>query len=230
MDIFGTFNADLESDLVIVADRRRSLHRVVPKLSTHSANATYEYLCHEIKRCQLCASQLPFPAKPIFHASPKARILIAGQAPGIRVHESGIPFNDPSGDRLREWLGVKRTMFYDASVFAIIPMGFCYPGTGANGDHPPRKECAATWRLQLLAALPNIELTLAIGQYAIAWHLGKQRKKNLTETVKHWQDYAPEVIPLPHPSPRNNIWLAKNTWFEPQVLAPLKHRIKLLAG
>lgn len=193
-----------------------------------SPDSTFDSLCREIRHCRLCAEQLPLAPNPVFLASPHARILVAGQAPGIRVHRTGIPFNDPSGDRLREWMGVDRETFYDSSVFAIIPMGFCYPGTGPSGDRPPRPECARAWRASLLAALSGIELTLAIGQYAIAWHLSKRRRKNLTETVRNWRDYAPGVIPLPHPSPRNNIWLSRNPWFERDVVPSLQHRIREL--
>ncbi|MGB5290542.1 MAG: uracil-DNA glycosylase family protein, partial [Lysobacterales bacterium] len=135
-----------------------------------------------------------------------------GQAPGRRVHETGVPFDDASGDRLRDWLGVTREVFYDSRKIAILPMGFCYPGTGKSGDLPPRPECAATWRQPLLEYLPDIQLTLVIGQYAQKWHL-PGLKKNLTETVRAWQEYGKGVIPLPHPSPRNNIWLKKNPWF-----------------
>ncbi len=162
----------------------------------------------------------------MLQADPEAKVLIAAQAPGIRVHETGLPFNDPSGDRLRDWLGIDRDRFYDPKRFAIIPMGFCYPGTGKSGDLPPRSECAATWRAPLLNTLPNLQLTLVIGQYAHHYHLGKDRKKNLTETVKAWSSFLPDMLPLPHPSPRNNLWLKKNPWFEEEVIPVLKHRVK----
>ena len=149
--------------------------------------------------------------------------------PGRRVHKSGVPFDDPSGDRLREWMGVSRETFYDATQIAILPMGFCYPGTGKTGDLPPRPECAETWRDAVLSGLPDVELTLVIGQYAMRWHL-ENEKKTLTETVRAWKDERPARIPLPHPSPRNNIWLRKNAWFESEVLPYLRRRIrKLLA-
>ena len=144
--------------------------------------------------------------------SAEARILIAGQAPGRRVHETAVPFDDPSGERLREWMGIDRTTFYDDTKIAILPMGFCYPGAGKSGDLPPRPECAPAWRKPLLEAISGVRLTLVIGQYAQAWHL-ERRRKNLTETVRHWRDCPPGIIPLPHPSPRNNGWLAKNPWF-----------------
>ena len=182
----------------------------------------------EALHCTLCKSHLPHGPRPVFQVHPNARILIAGQAPGIRVHETGIPFNDPSGERLRAWMGVSRETFYNPEKIAILPMGFCYPGTGKSGDLPPRKECATTWRDALLALMPNIQLTLAIGQYAQAWHLGNSAKHNLTETVKSWGDYAPNIIPLPHPSPRNNIWLKKNPWFEEELLPLLEAQIKSL--
>jgi uracil-DNA glycosylase len=151
---------------------------------------------------------------------PQSKILIAGQAPGRRVHESGVPFDDPSGDRLREWLGTSRKVFYDPGKIAIVPMGFCYPGTGKSGDLPPRPECVITWRHEVLQQLKEIRLTLVIGQYAHKWHLPRAQK-NLTETVRAWQEYAPTVFPLPHPSPRNNIWLKKNPWFADSLLPAL---------
>lgn len=169
-------------------------------------------LLKEVRACTICQAHLPHGPRPVLQAGKAARILIAGQAPGKRVHESGVPFDDASGDRLREWMGIDRDTFYDERKIAILPMGFCFPGTGKSGDLPPRPECAPAWRKPLLQALSHIRLTLVIGQYAQAWHLDKTQK-NLTETVRHWRDYAPAVIPLPHPSPRNNIWLKKNPWF-----------------
>jgi uracil-DNA glycosylase len=164
----------------------------------------------------------------VFQLGPAARILIAGQAPGVRVHESGIPFNDPSGDRLRLWLGVSREQFYDPSLFAILPMGFCYPGTGKSGDLPPRPECAVHWRGKLMAQVPKLKLTLAIGQYAINWHLKQAQKPTLAETVQNWRHYWPAVLPMPHPSPRNNIWLKKNAWFEAEVVPQLQEQVKMI--
>jgi len=156
---------------------------------------------------------------------PRARVLIAGQAPGRRVHESGVPFQDASGERLREWMGIGPEVFYDASRVAILPMGFCYPGTGRSGDLPPRQECAEAWRRRLLARLPQLELTLVIGQYALDYHLGAAQKPGLTETVRAWREHWPALLPMPHPSPRNNPWLRKNPWFAKDVLPTLRRRL-----
>ena len=186
-------------------------------------------LMKSVLSCRLCEASLPCGPRPVLQVDSRARILIAGQAPGRRVHESGVPFDDPSGDRLREWLGISRDMFYDASTVAILPMGFCYPGTGKSGDMPPRPECRKTWRRPLLQELPNIKLTLVVGQYAQKWHL-PETQKNLTETVRAWQDYAPSVFPLPHPSPRNNIWLKKNPWFAESLLPALKQGVQETVG
>jgi len=185
----------------------------------------FSQLIDSVRQCRICAESLPLGPRPVLQAHPQAKILIAGQAPGRRVHESGVPFDDPSGDRLREWLGVTKESFYDETKFAILPMGFCYPGTGKSGDLPPRPECAETWRQQLLQQLSQIALTLVIGQFAQRWHLTRTHK-NLTETVRAWQDYGPHTIPLPHPSPRNNIWLKKNPWFSESLLPQLRKLTK----
>ncbi|WP_165735945.1 uracil-DNA glycosylase family protein [Pseudoalteromonas sp. C8] len=182
-------------------------------------------LIDQVSKCVICDPHLPLGARPVIQFNPNARILIAGQAPGIKVHETGVPFNDASGNRLREWLGLTRDEFYDANNIAILPMGFCYPGRGKSGDLPPRKECAPAWREQLLAALPNIELTIVLGKYAQAYHLPETKKMPLTELVKSWHEYWPNYLVLPHPSPRNNIWLKKNPWFEQDVLPELGKRI-----
>ena len=166
--------------------------------------------------------------RPVLQAHPKARLLIAGQAPGLKVHQSGVPFHDASGDRLRDWMGVDKTTFYDEERVAILPMGFCYPGKGKSGDMPPRKECAELWRGELLDVMPNVELVLVIGKYAIDWHIPGVRKNNLTDTVKAWRKHWPKHLPMPHPSPRNNIWLKKNNWFENDILPSLKSRIQEL--
>ena len=185
-------------------------------------------LLREIRACRYCEDVLPLGPNPVIQASSTSSILIVGQAPGRKVHETGLPFNDPSGDRLRQWMGIDRDIFYDAKRIALIPMGFCYPGTGAGGDLPPRPECAQLWRQKLLGLLTNIELTLIIGQYAQQYHYAKRQKRNLTETVRAWREYGPESIPLPHPSPRNNRWLRNNPWFEAEVVPELQNQIQAL--
>lgn len=187
----------------------------------------WEELLSDVRACTLCEPDLPFGARPVVQLHPDARILVASQAPGRRVHASGIPFDDLSGDRLREWLGIDKATFYDPRKLAILPMGFCYPGTGKSGDLPPRPECAPTWQNKLLAQLPKLELTLAIGQYAQQWHLNEP-KRTLTERVKDWRHYWPDVVCLPHPSPRNNIWMKRNPWFETEVIPELRKRVKEL--
>jgi len=184
-----------------------------------------QHLIKRVRDCTLCNPYLPFAAKPVIQIHANARILIAGQAPGRKVHKTGIPFDDPSGQRLRSWIGVDSEIFYSPEKIAILPMGFCYPGTGRSGDLPPRPECAKTWRKILLAQMPDIQLTLLIGHYAQQWHLQNSRKSNLTETVQAWQEYWPTVLPLPHPSPRNNFWLKKNPWFENDVIPPLRQKV-----
>ena len=190
---------------------------------------TFTQLLRSVRDCRICEESLPLGPRPVLQVDPKARILIAGQAPGRRVHESGIPFDDPSGDRLRKWLGLSREVFYDPAKVAILPMGFCYPGTGKSGDLPPRPECADAWRDKLLRVLQHIELTLVIGIYAQRWHLPHMHR-NLTETVRAWEEYGPAVIPLPHPSPRNNIWLKKNPWFADSLLPTLKEKAREALG
>ncbi|TLY47071.1 MAG: uracil-DNA glycosylase family protein [Gammaproteobacteria bacterium] len=179
-------------------------------------------LLRNIRECQLCVNHLPLNPRPILQAHHLSRVLIVGQTPGIRVHNTGIPWNDPSGDRLRHWMQLDKKTFYDTNQIAIIPMGFCYPGTGPSGDLPPRKECARTWLPKLLANLPNIQLTLLIGQYAQKHYLGNLTKPNLTETVASYLDYLPAFFPLPHPSPRNNIWLKRHSWFEKIIIPALR--------
>lgn len=190
--------------------------------------AATDSLLKEVRACQLCAPVLPLGPRPILQVHPHARILIAGQAPGSKVHESGVPFDDASGNRLREWMGIDKATFYDPKRIAILPMGFCYPGTGSSGDMPPRPECAVAWRSKLLDHLPDVELTLVIGSYAQDWHLHTDNKATLTETVKAWRDHWPHIVPLPHPSPRNNIWLKRNPWFEDEVLGSLKELISAI--
>ena len=187
---------------------------------------TFAILQRDIRACTICTEHLPLGPRPVFQISRTARILIAGQAPGSKVHASGIAFDDASGDRLRDWLGLDCETFYDANRVAILPMGFCYPGTGKSGDLPPRPECAVVWRKKILYELTAVKLTLVIGQYAMAWHLGPRAKATLTETVQAWQEFSPELFPLPHPSPRNNIWLKKNPWFTRDVLPELRKQVK----
>ncbi len=187
-------------------------------------------LVNLVRQCRICESHLPLGPRPVLQIDPRATILIAGQAPGRRVHASGVAFDDPSGERLRDWMGITRDVFYDASRIALLPMGFCYPGTGRSGDLPPRVECAPAWRKPLLDQLPHVELTLVIGRYALAWHLPASRA-NVTDTVRGWRAHAPQIVPLPHPSPRNNIWLKRNPWFAEELLPSLKARVrKALSG
>lgn len=181
-----------------------------------------------VRSCTTC-TDLALGPKPIVQLNPKAKILIAGQAPGRKTHHKGIPFDDPSGDRLREWLGVTRETFYDDSLIAVLPMAFCYPGTGKSGDLPPPMKCADQWRVKLLDLMPEIQLTLVIGKYALDWHLGDQQSRTLTETVKQWENYWPELLPMPHPSPRNNRWLKNNPWFLADVVPELRKRVAFLS-
>ncbi len=186
--------------------------------------ANLPILLADIRACTQCAAHLPLGPRPVVQLAPQARILIAGQAPGRKVHETGIPFNDASGDRLRAWLGLSREVFYDAKQVAIVPMGFCYPGTGPSGDLPPRPECAAAWRAPLLAHLQQLELTLVIGSYAQAWHLPGYA--SVTDAVRAWRNTWPHTLALPHPSPRNNLWLKRNPWFEEALLPELRLRVQ----
>jgi len=186
-----------------------------------------------IRACRACEAELPLGPKPILSVSSTAKLLIVGQAPGVRVHDSGVPWNDASGERLREWMGIDKTIFYDSNQVAILPMGFCYPGKGKSGDLPPKPQCARLWRQPLHEHLGNVQLTLLIGQYAQRYYLGNRFENglnndfettfvSLTHTVKNWRSYLPEFLPLPHPSPRNNIWLRNNPWFEREVLPVLR--------
>lgn len=185
-------------------------------------------LLSRVRQCRYCEQHLPLGPRPVLRASESARVLIVGQAPGMKVHTTGIPWNDASGIRLRQWMGIEPETFYNDRHIAIIPMGYCYPGRGIAGDLPPRRECAELWLDQLLAKLPNIELTLLIGQYAQRHYLGRRRKATLTETVRAWRDYAPEYIPLPHPSARNIAWFQRNSWFEQELVPLLRTRIDML--
>ena len=182
----------------------------------------------DIRACTICKKHLPFPPKPVVRPSHSAKIIIVGQAPGTKVHESGIPWNDQSGAKLREWMGIDKDIFYDNKRIAIMPTGFCYPGKGKSGDLPPRPECAPTWHPLLLKLMPQIELMLLIGMYSQKYYLRENNKKTLTETVKAWKEYGPDYLPMPHPSPRNKLWLKKNPWFEKNVVPTLKRRIQEL--
>ncbi len=188
-----------------------------------------EPLLTEIRACTAC-DRLPLGPRPIFQASASARILIAGQAPGRVAHGQGRPFDDLSGDRLRDWLGIDRAAFYDSSRIALVPMGFCYPGTEKGADLPPRPECAARWREKLLGAMPDIELTILLGRYALDWHLPEARGAALTKAVEGWRVHFPRLVPLVHPSPRNIGWLKRNPWFETDVIPALRERVATLLG
>jgi uracil-DNA glycosylase len=187
-----------------------------------------EHLLREIRACRICEKHLPLGPNPVLRAGADARLLIVSQAPGVRVHATGIPWNDASGQRLRDWLQVDAATFYDEQRVAIVPMGFCYPGKSGSGDAPPRPECRATWHPRLLPLLPKVQLTLLVGQYAQAYVLGARRKPSLGETVRAWRDYLPTHLPLPHPSPRNVGWFKANPWFEAEVLPVLRERVHAL--
>ncbi len=192
-------------------------------------NESFESLARDVRACRVCQPHLDHPVRPVLAGRSGAVIRIVGQAPGTRVQASGKPFTDPSGVRLRDWLGVSEAQFYDERLFAITPMGFCFPGLDAKGgDKPPRKECAPLWQDRCDKALSNVQLTLLIGQYAQKWHLKDRAQKTLTETVRRWRDHAPLHIALPHPSWRNNAWLKRNPWFELEVLPVLRERVRML--
>lgn len=185
-------------------------------------------LLREISRCVVCASSLSHEPRPVLSVGPDARILVIGQAPGRKVHATGIPWNDPSGDTLRTWLGVDREAFYDTRNFALMPMGFCYPGKDRSGDLPPRPECAPLWHARLRRVMPHVQLTLLIGQYSQAHYLGDARGATLAETVSRAKEFLPAFLPLPHPSPRNRLWLRKNGWFEAEVVPLLRERVRAI--
>ncbi|MFB9052098.1 uracil-DNA glycosylase family protein [Formosa undariae] len=182
-------------------------------------------LLHEIKQCTICADALPLGPHPIVTAHPDSKIIIVGQAPGLKVHNSGIPWNDASGKRLRTWLNVTEDQFYNTKNFAIIPMGFCYPGKGKSGDLPPRPECAPQWHAALLDKIPQVKLVILIGNYAQKYYLKADVGTNLTETVSNFESYLPTYFPIPHPSPRNRFWLSKNPWFEASVVPELQKKV-----
>ncbi|MEO1480860.1 MAG: uracil-DNA glycosylase family protein [Myxococcota bacterium] len=179
-------------------------------------------LLNEIRACRECEASLPLGPRPVVQLGSKARLVIVGQAPGTKVHESGTPWDDPSGDHLREWLAIDRRTFYDADKVALVPMGFCYPGKKAGGDAPPRKECAPLWHERVFAELPKDHLLVLAGQYAHSYYLGPKRKKTLTETVRAYDEYLPRCLPVPHPSWRSKIWMKKNPWFEDRNLPALR--------
>ena len=188
-------------------------------------------LLREISRCTLCATKLPHPPRPVVLADPRAQIVVIGQAPGRRVHTCGVPWWDPSGQLLREWLGVTTEVFYNPTRFALMPMGFCYPGKGDSGDLPPRPECAPQWHPQLLRAIPSVRLTLLIGQYSQRHYLGARLGRTLAETVRNFRAFLPGYLPLPHPSPRNRLWLRRNSWFGEDLLPVLRSTVtQILAG
>lgn len=189
-----------------------------------------EQLIAEIRSCRICQAHLLHGCRPILQVHPASRIVLIGQAPGRRVHESGIPWSDKSGDNLRAWLQVSAEEFYDPTLFALVPMGFCYPGAGKTGDLPPRKECAPQWHPPLFDRLPAVELVLLVGQYAQAYYLRDKAKETLTDTVQNYAAYLPQYFPLPHPSPRNNIWMKKNPWFAAALLPELATRIARIKG
>ena len=191
---------------------------------------SFSSLLSAVRACTLCAKQLPLGPRPVLQLHPDARILIVGQAPGRKVHESGVPFNDASGERLRAWLGVTREVFYDPRQIALVPMGLCYPGTGTAGVLPPRPECAPAWRQVLLAQLRQLELTVVLGRYAQAYHFGAATT-SVSERMQSWRTHWPLLIPLPHPSPRNNRWLAQNAWFDHELLPAVRQRVaQVLTG
>lgn len=182
----------------------------------------FDRLVAEAQVCTICKGALPLGPLPVFSIHRESKVLVIGQAPGTKVHATGIPWNDASGNELRRWLGVDREQFYNPKIFGIMPMGFCYPGRGKGGDMPPRSECAPIWHERMRAAMPEVQLTLLIGQYAQKYYLGNRRKKTLTETVRNYEIYLPEFMPLVHPSPRNLMWRRRNSWFEEQVVPTLK--------
>ncbi len=182
-------------------------------------------LFEEIRACKLCSQHLPLGPRPVFSVSGKSKILVIGQAPGTRVHASGVPWNDPSGNELRRWLNVDRELFYNTHHFSIMPMGFCYPGKGVSGDLPPRPECAPQWHSKLWDIMKGVELTLLIGKYAHDYYLGRRRKKSLTENIKSYREFLPDYFPLVHPSPRNKRWHINNPWFKQELVPELQNKV-----
>ena len=181
-------------------------------------------LLKDIRQCTICEAHLPLGPRPIVSAHKDSKIVIIGQAPGLKVHTTGIPWDDPSGKQLRKWLDVTDELFYDETKIALVPMGFCYPGKGKSGDLPPRPECAPQWHQKLLDQMPNLQLVILIGMYSQKYYLKEKAKRTLTETVAEYKTYLPNYFPLPHPSPRNRFWLTKNPWFEKEVIPELQEK------
>jgi len=196
---------------------------------TRDGAVDLEMLLAEVRACRVCAAHLPLGPRPVLRAAASARLLIVGQAPGTRVHASGVPWNDRSGDRLRDWTGLRPEAFYDTGRVAIVPMGFCYPGVDPRGgDNPPRPECAPLWHDRILARLPRVELTLLVGAWAQSRYLGRRRTATMTQTVAGWREHLPRFLPLPHPSWRNTAWLRRHPWFEAELVPELRHRVARL--
>lgn len=190
------------------------------------STAALDRLVSEVRACTHCAAHLPYAPHPVLRVSATARLLVIGQAPGIKVHRSGIPWNDASGKRLRHWMQLNEETFYDTARVAIVPMGMCYPGKGSSGDLPPRPECAPLWHRRLLALMPRIELIVLVGSYAVNAYLPEAKRRNLSETLKQWPDALPRYFPLVHPSPRNQLWLRNNAWFETEAVPALRERVQ----
>ena len=199
-------------------------------MARHGSPRSLDDLLAEVRACRACETHLPLGPRPVLQADAAARILVVGQAPGARVHASGIPWDDRSGARLREWMGIDAEHFYDPTRVAIVPMGFCYPGRGSSGDLPPRRECAPLWQDRLIAQLPGIELTLLVGAYAQTHHLRRTGHVSVMRTMHNWRVHAPAVIPLPHPSPRNIAWFKANPWFDNELLPVLQQSVRKLFG
>ena len=197
-------------------------------MTSAKSDISLEDLLADVRACRACEAELPLGPNPVLRASDPARLLVVGQAPGTRVHATSIPWNDPSGDRLRMWLDIDSEQFYDASKIAIVPMGFCYPGRGKSGDLPPPPRCAPLWHAPLLEQMPRLELILLVGQYAQHYYLPNASRETLAARVRRWQDFGPRYLPLPHPSPRNTLWLRRNSWFELEVVPELRQRVRQL--
>lgn len=210
---------------------RRSKTTSTKTATERPVGGPLEQVLEEIRACRACAGEFGHDPRPVIRVSAETRLLICGQAPGRRVHESGLPFDDPSGDRLRDWLGVDRETFYGRPEIGVAPMAFCFPGTDPKGgDYPPPARCAALWRSRLLEALPRMELVLLVGGHAQSWTLGKAARRGMTATVAAWRDHLPAMLPTPHPSWRNTGWLRRNPWFEAEVTPYLRHRVKAILG